>query len=421
MKIAVIGAGSTYTPELAEGLIQGAEELGLKELFLHDLHAQRLEIVGGLVERMVQAQGSPFTVRKTLDRVEALAGADFVLTQIRVGGQQARILDTKVCLAEGLIGQETTGPVGFAKAMRTIPVLLEICADVRAYAPGAFLINFTNPAGIATEAVVKYGGVRAIGLCNIPFGIKAAVAKECGVSPAEVELDYVGLNHLSWVRRVFVRGEDRTAELLQKAAVRPANILGLDLDPDFLEALGMWPSSYLNYYYLQDEMLEQLQAQPQVRGEVVAELEAELLELYQDPQLSTKPKQLEQRGGAHYSSAAVSLIRDIHLNTGRRHIVNVQNQGALPELPWDGVVEVPCVVDAQGAHPLVQGKLEAHIRGLIQQVKAYEELTVEAAVTKDYHTALLALAAHPLTRSVHKAKRLLEKFNAAHELQLVKD
>ncbi|NLM41162.1 MAG: 6-phospho-beta-glucosidase [Firmicutes bacterium] len=418
MKIAVIGAGSTYTPELGEGLILEAQALGLRELYLHDINAERLKIVGGLVQRMVEAQGNPFVVKCTLDRVEAVAGASFVLTQLRVGGQAARALDTKICLEEGLIGQETTGPVGFAKAMRTIPVLLEICADLQTHAPGAFLINFTNPAGVVTEAVLKHGGVQAIGLCNIPFGLKNSVAQECGVLAEEVDLDYVGLNHLSWVRRIFVAGRDRTGELLVRIAARPANIPGLNIDPQFAEALGMWPNSYLNYFYLQDEMIEHLQAQPRVRGEVVAELEARLLEEYKDPQLRTKPLELSKRGGAHYSTAAVSLIRDIHLNAGRKHIVNVQNQGALPDLPWDGVVEVPCVVDAQGAHPLTMGRLEPQIRGLIQHVKAYEELTVAAAVTKDYHTALLALTSHPLTRSVNKAKRILDRFNEAHQLQL---
>lgn len=420
MKIAVIGAGSTYTPELAEGLILESQVLGLQELYLHDINSERLQIVGGLVERMVRAQGSPFQVRQTLDRVEAVAGADFVITQIRVGGQEARALDTRICLEERIIGQETTGPVGFAKAMRTIPVLLDICADIRTYAPQAFLINFTNPAGMITEAVLKHGGVKAIGLCNIPFGLKSAVAKECGVSPQEIELDYVGLNHLSWVRRIYVSGEDCTAELLKKQAEKPANIPGLAFDPDFSRALGMWPNSYLNYFYLQDEMLAHLKEQPKTRAEAVKELEAQLLDQYKDPQLSSKPKELEKRGGAHYSSAAVSLIRDIHLNSGRRHIVNVRNNGALTDLPPDAVVEVTSVVDAQGAKPLSVGRLEAQIRGLIQHVKAYEELTVEAAVTRNYHTALLALATHPLTTSVNKAKRILDRFNAAHNLQLVK-
>lgn len=418
MKIAVIGAGSTYTPELVEGLLQEGQWLGLEELYLHDINPERLEIVGGLVERMVRAQGGPFRVVKTLERVEAVADADFVITQIRVGGQEARARDTRICLEEGIIGQETTGPVGFAKAMRTIPVLLEICADLRKHAPKAFLINFTNPAGLITEAVLKHGGVKAIGLCNIPFGLKSAVAREFGLSPDEVELDYVGLNHLAWVRRILAAGEDRTAEFIGKTATRPANVPGLQVDPEFQRALGMLANSYLNYFYLKDEMLEHLLGQPKTRAEVVAELEAQLLEQYKDPTLVSKPKELEKRGGAHYSTAAVSLIRDLHLNAGTRHIVNVQNRGALPDLPEDAVVEVTAVVDAQGARPLAIGRLEPQIRGLIQHVKAYEELTVEAAVTKSYAKALLALTSHPLTTSVNKAKRILDRFNEAHNLQL---
>jgi 6-phospho-beta-glucosidase len=420
MKIAVIGAGSTYTPELLEGLLQEAEVLALQEVCLHDINGERLEIVGGLVERMVKAQGSPFQVKRTLDRVEAVAGADFVLTQIRVGGQEARAVDTKICLAEGLIGQETTGPVGFAKAMRTIPVMLEICRDLRTHAPGAFLINFTNPAGIITEAVLKHGGVKAIGLCNVPFGMQAAVAEECGTVPEEVELDYVGLNHLAWVRRIYVKGQDRTEELLAKGFGKPANIPELAWNSDFQRALAMKANSYLDYFYLQDEMLARLQAQPKTRAEVVMEIETALLEQYKNPELRSKPKELEKRGGAHYSTVAVSLIRDICLNSGRKHIVNVRNSGALPELPPEAVIEVPAVVDAKGAVPLAIGRLEPQIRGLIQHVKAYEELTVEAAVTKDYGTALLALTTNPLVTSINKAQRILDRFNEAHQLGLVK-
>lgn len=420
MKIAIIGGGSTYTPELAEGLLQEWEGLGLQEVVLHDIDWERLQIVGGLVQRIVRAQGSPFQVQLTLDRREAISGSDFVLTQIRVGGQQARHVDTKLCLEEGVIGQETTGPAGFAKALRTIPVILEICGEMRSYAPNAFLINFTNPAGIITEAVLKHGGVKVVGLCNVPFGMQVAAARQLGVEPAEVELDYVGLNHLAWVRRVLVRGEDRTEELLLKSAEKPANIPGLELNAEFRRSLGMLTNSYLDYYYLQTEMVEHLRAQPKTRAEVVLEVERSLLEKYQDPNLTHKPPELEQRGGAHYSTVAVSLIRDIHLNTGTRHIVNVRNQGALPELPWDAAVEVPAVVDARGAVPLAIGLLEPQIRGLLQHVQAYEELTVEAAVARSYETALLALASHPLVPSVNKARRLLERFNQEHGLGLVK-
>lgn len=421
MKITIVGAGSTYSPELAEGLIQEAGELSLKELYLYDIDENRLSIVGGLVQRMVKAKGDPFNVTLTLDRREAIQGADFVLTQIRVGGQEARHLDTKICLAEGLIGQETTGPVGFSKAMRTIPVILDICSDIRAHAPNAVLINFTNPAGIVTEAVMKYGGgVKVIGLCNVPFGMRAAAAEAYGVPVKDVEVDYVGLNHLAWIRKILINGEDKTLELVQKSSAKPANIPQLAINEEFQVALGMSPNSYLNYFYIQDEMIEHLKEQPKTRAQVVSELEATLLEQYKNPELNIKPKELEKRGGAHYSTVAISLVKDIYYNAGTKHIVNVKNNGALPELPCDAVIEVPAIIDSQGATPLVIGKLEPQIRGLIQHVKAYEELTVEAAVSKNYNQALLALTTNPLVTSVNKAKRILDRFNEEHNLQLVR-
>lgn len=420
MKITIVGAGSTYTPELAEGLLKEWQSLGLKRLYLYDINLERLNIVGGLVQRMVAAKENPFEVVLTLDRREAISGADYVLTQIRVGGQEARHTDTIICREEGVIGQETTGPVGFAKAMRTIPVILDICTEIREHAPNAFLINFTNPAGIVTEAVMKYGGVNVIGLCNVPFGMIMGIAKEYGVPADDVELEYVGLNHLSWVRKVLVKGEDKTKELVLKKSARPANIPKLAMNEDFQLALGMQTNSYLNYFYLQDETIDHLQGQEKTRAQIVSEIEATLLEKYKDPNLAEKPAELEKRGGAYYSTVAISLVKDIHKNAGTKHIVNTRNNGALPDLPCDAVVEVQAIVDRKGATPLTIGKLEPQIRGLLQHVKAYEELTVEAAITKDYNKALLALTTNPLMTSVNKAKRILDRFNEVHNLQLVK-
>jgi len=419
MKVTVIGGGSTYTPELAEGLIQESLSLRLDNVTLYDIDEKRLKIVGGLVKRMVEAKGSPFNVVLTTDRREAISGADFVITQIRVGGQQARHDDTLICLAEGIIGQETTGPVGFAKALRTIPMILDICEDMDRFAPSAWLINFTNPAGIVTEAILKHTRVRAIGLCNVPLGMRIAIAKEYGVSHESVDLDYVGLNHLSWVRGVYVGGVDRTQEVLAKAdKAKVNNIPELNVNSRFLQALAMSPNAYLNNFYLNDEMVEHLKSQQKTRAQIVAELETRLLEQYADANLYEKPKELEKRGGAHYSTAAISLIKDIFLNTGAKHIVNVRNNGALSELADDVVIEVNAVVNARGAQPITIGKLEPEIRGLIQHVKSYEELTVEAAVSRDYDTALLALSSHPLVHSVNKAQRLLERFIDRHNLPL---
>ncbi|NMB11677.1 MAG: 6-phospho-beta-glucosidase [Firmicutes bacterium] len=418
MKIAVIGSGSTYTPELVEGLIAHGSELGLKSLYLMDINSERLRVVGGLVGRMVAKAGNSFRVELTESRREAVAGADFVLTQLRVGGQQARHTDTILCLEENLIGQETTGPAGFAKALRTIPVMLDICKDMRELAPNAWLINFTNPSGIITEAILKYGGVRGIGLCNIPIGIQTRIAQQFQVDHEAVDLEYVGLNHLAWVRKIWVNGQDVSAQVLSSEQYQAANIPELSLPKEFLGALGMVPNSYLRYFYLTDEMLRDLKAREKTRAQQVMEIEAALLEKYEDSHLADKPEELSKRGGAHYSTAAVSLIRSIVGNAEKHHIVNVQNNGAIVDLPPEAVIEVNASVDSRGAHPLAVGRLEPEIRGLIQHVKAYEELTVEAAVHSDYSKALLALANNPLVDSVNKAKRLLDRFIEVHKLPL---
>lgn len=418
MKITVVGAGSTYTPELVEGFLIEAQTLGLRQVCLYDISESRLEIVGGLAQRMAKAKGNPFEVILTTNRREAITGSSFVLTQIRVGGQRARHEDTLICLEEDVIGQETTGPAGFAKALRTIPAMLDICQDIRKYAPNAWVINFTNPAGIVTEALLKYGGVKVIGLCNVPIGIKMNIAKRYGVSHDEVDLDYVGLNHLSWVRRIWVRGEEKTEEVLTETKTRMANIPDLGLDEEFLQALKMLPSSYLRYFYLSSEMLSHLQAKETTRAQEVSEIEEVLLEKYKCPELKEKPKELEKRGGAHYSLVALSLARDIHTNKGAKHIVNVANNGVIPSLPKESVVEVTAMVDARGALPIALDDLQPEIRGLVQHVNAYEGLTVEAAVKKDYGMALLALVNNPLVNSVQKAKRLLDRFNQLHDLQL---
>lgn len=418
MKIAVIGGGSTYSPELVEGLIEHADELRLSSLYLCDIDERRLDIVGSLVKRMVREAGAPFEVVLTDERKQAISGADFVLVQLRVGGQQARHVDTVLCLEENIIGQETTGPAGFAKAMRTIPVVLDICAEMRESAPDAWLINFTNPAGIVTEAILKYGGVKAIGLCNVPIGLQVKIAEQFDATYADVDLDYVGLNHLAWVRQIWVKGKDVSDDVLPHKPEAGQNVPELEYDDDFLAALNMIPNYYLNYFYLTDETVADLKAKDKTRAEEVMAIEETLLEKYTDPDLREKPKELEKRGGAHYSTVAVSLIKAIATNSGARHIVNVQNNGALPELPSDAVIEVTASVDGHGAHPFAIGSLEPEIRGLIQHVKAYEELTVEAAVHNDYEKALLALVNNPLVDSIHKAKRLLERFVEEHKLPL---
>jgi len=418
LKIAVIGGGSSYTPELIDGFIRHYEELPVRELHLVDIEEgrEKLNIVGGLAERMIAKSGLPIRLVLTTNRREAIAGAGFVLTQIRVGLLEARSRDEKIPLRYGCIGQETTGAGGFAKALRTIPVILDICREMEELAPDAFLINFTNPAGIVTEAVFKYSAVRTIGLCNLPIHTRMQIARLAGVDHRRVDIETVGINHLNWTRNIRIDGKDRTSEILRlfrdSAGLSVRNIPDYRWTAGFVESLGMLPCSYLRYYYLRDKMLqEQLEALPVkgTRADAVKKVEEELLNLYRDPGLCTKPKQLEQRGGAYYSEAAVQLVSSIYNNKRDIQIVNVRNGNTLPYLPPDASIEVGCVISSRGAAPVqVSEPLPPQARGLLQVVKAYEELTVEAAVRGDRDLALHALAIHPLVGSSELASRILD-------------
>ncbi|XEC92943.1 6-phospho-beta-glucosidase [Paenibacillus tarimensis] len=424
LKIAVIGGGSSYTPELVDGLIRHYDELPVKQLYLADIEAgrEKLQIVGNLAKRMVERAGMPIDIHLTLDRREAIKDADFVSTQIRVGLLDARVRDERLPAGLGLIGQETTGAGGFAKALRTVPVILDICRDMRELSPNAFLLNFTNPAGIVTEAVLKYGGIKTIGLCNLPIGTRMQVAKAFDVDVDRVYIEMAGINHLNWTTRIEVDGQDVTNNFLTKAAAASGltmkNIPDLGWDEEFLVSLGALPCAYHRYYYLKDEMLAQQQEDLKTKGsraDIVKKVEAELFELYKDPELSVKPPQLELRGGAYYSETAVQLMTSIHTNKKDIQIVNVRNNGIIPCLPDEVCVEVNAVVDAAGAHPLQLSKpLRPQMRGLLQVVKAYEELTVEAAVHGDYHAALQALSIHPLVGTAAAAKAVLDDLLAAH-------
>lgn len=398
LNISVIGGGSTYTPELVEGFIVHRETLLVKRLTLMDIDAERLEIVGGLARRMLAGCG--IDVMLTQDREAAVKDADFVLTQFRVGGLKARASDEHIPLKYGVIGQETTGPGGFAKALRTVPKVLEIARTMEKSAPKAFLINFTNPSGLVTEAILRHSSIRTIGLCNVPINMLHQVAEMLGVDPQRVTLDYVGLNHLSFARTVYLDGEDVTRRVL---SWRDSGF-----DPGWLQAIRMVPNYYLQYYVHHNRAVEEVLRTEETRADNLIEMERELLTMYRDPVLRTKPALLNERGGARYSTAAVSLIRAIANNLKEVHIVNVRNGDALPDLPPDAVVEVPAVVDAHGAIPQTMGRMPPQIRGLIQAVKAYEELTIQAAITGDVNTARLALMAHPLVPSWDVACALLD-------------
>jgi 6-phospho-beta-glucosidase len=418
LKIAIIGGGSSYTPELVEGFLARQHELPLRELCFVDVEAgrQKQDIVVGLARRMAAKAGCPATISATLDRSAALDGADFVLTQLRVGQIPARILDERIPLDHGVIGQETTGPGGFMKALRSIPVLFGICDDVARLCPEAWILNFANPSGIVSEAVLRHKTRRFIGLCNNPINTTAWVAKTFNVAPHEAFVEFAGVNHVTWGRRAYVRGRDVTAEALAAMAgahsLNAKNVPAMAWPKELLDAMDGIPSSYIKYYTMPDEMLADALAKHRAgkpcRAEEVAEVEAALFAKYADPALDRKPEELSKRGGALYSEAALRLVAAIH---GDRHdiqCVNTLNRGALPDLADDVAVEVNCMIDARGATPLLVGRINPFIRGILQRVKCFEELTVAAAVSGDRRLALEALASNPLVPSIGVAQKLLD-------------
>jgi 6-phospho-beta-glucosidase len=402
MRVAVVGAGSTYTPELVSGL--GSFDVPLDELALMDVDDERLDVVGGLATRMLERTAWRGDLSLTTDLDRAVEGADFVLVQIRVGGQAARLRDETIPLACGCIGQETTGAGGFAKAMRTVPVMLQIADRVRELAgERAWIVDFTNPVGIVTRALLD-AGHRAVGLCNVAIGFQRGLADLLGVAPQRVVVDQVGLNHLTWVRRVFLDDRDVLPELLEAHADALAEHTGMQRS--VLDDLGVLPSYYLHYFYDHDRVLEELHdATP--RATAVAEIERQLLELYRDPALTTKPALLEQRGGAFYSEAAVGLVASLLRDDGVVHEVDVRNNGVLAGLAIDDVVEVPARVRGGVIEPLPQQPLAPELLGLTQHVAAYERLAAEAAVTRDPLIARKALLAHPLIGQIDQIDGLL--------------
>lgn len=425
LKIATIGGGSSYTPELIEGFIKRLASLPVKDIYLVDIEAglEKLQIVTALAQRMAAKNGTDLQIHATTDRREALKDADFVTTQFRVGLLDARIRDERIPLRYQRIGQETTGAGGFAKALRSIPVILDICRDMEELCPNAWLINFANPSGILTEAVLNHTSIKAIGLCNCPINMINDMAEKFDCPVDDVFCDFVGINHLIWAQKVLVRGRDVTAEAIDKicsdsAKEIMANIPEIHYDPVFLKSLGMVPVSYLKYYYMQPEMLAKCIAAAEgdgCRGEVIKKVEKELFDLYRNPELDTKPAQLASRGGARYSDAACSLIDSIYNNKKDIQTVNVLNCGANTDLPYHAVIERNCVIDANGAHPLHIGHTPLKIRGLLQAVKTYEQLTIKAAVTGDYDAALQALTIHPLVNSATIARSILDDILAENK------
>jgi 6-phospho-beta-glucosidase len=405
MKVAVIGGGSTYTPELVSGLTR----LHVDEFVLEDVDPDRRDVVGGMARRMLARQGFEGRLEVTGDLDVAVEGAAFVLIQIRVGGQETRLHDETAPLACGCIGQETTGAGGFAKAMRTVPVVLEIAERVRALAAhDAWIVDFTNPVGIVTRALLD-NGHRAVGLCNVAIGFQRQFAAWLGVEPGRIVVDQVGLNHLTWVRRVLLDGEDVLPTLLAEHGDGLAE--EIELPRRLLDELGAVPSYYLRYFYAHDAVLrEQLDGEP--RAAVVQEIERNLLDLYRDPTVDVRPDLLMQRGGAYYSEAALGLISSLTTGDGAVHEVDVRNEGTLVGLADDDVVEVPARVGPDGPEPLPQPPLAPELLGLVQHVAAYERLTVQAALSRDPVDARKALLAHPLIGQVELVDGLLDRLVA---------
>ena len=393
IKVAVIGGGSTYTPELIEGLANRRDRLPIDELVLHDIDPERRKIVGGLAGRMLRRLDWNGRLMLSGDAGDAMDGASFVLLQLRIGGQAARLVDETLPLRFGTIGQETTGAGGLAKALRTVPIVLELAelAGHRA-AADAWIVDFTNPVGIVTQALSD-AGHRAIGLCNVAISLQRRLAGQLGIDPDRLELGHVGLNHLSWITSARVDGVDRLPELLD--AHGPSIASELKLPVELIRRLGAVPSYYLRYYYAFDAVLAE-QRGGYRRAEEVMELERRLLDMYADPSLDTKPALLNDRGGAFYSEAAAALLASLHDGAGDVQVVDVRNGGAVPELEADDVVEIPARIDRRGADPLPQSPMDPEMLKLVRAVKAFERLAIRAALSGTPEDAQKALEAHPL-------------------------
>jgi 6-phospho-beta-glucosidase len=414
-KLTYIGGGSSYTPEFIDGFIQHEQEVELGEFALQDIDEGRLKIVGGMVERMLRYKELDTKVSLHLEREPAIEGAEFVVSAIRVGGMDARIQDEKIPLKYDVIGQETSGPGGTLKAWRTIPVALKIAEDMAKHAPGAWFLNFTNPSGIITEAILKHTDLNVVGLCNNPITTQYGIAALLGVEPEEIFLEWVGLNHINWIQRVYSQGVDVTQDLIAQVADAPDSTPMSLFAPELVKALGVLPTWYQQYYYYHDKKVKEAKEAEKSRGEVVKEVEAALMQKYADENEFVKPPELSMRGGALYSEAALQLILSLTFDRRDVQILVTRNNGSIPDLPDDASVEVPCVVGAHGVTPLHMGPLPETIRALCQQAKAWESWTVEAGVTGDRDAALMAMLTNPLVPSYDVARALLDEMLPANK------
>lgn len=419
MKITIIGSGSTYTPELIEGMIHNCNTLDITELYLMDIDKNKLTIVGNFVIRMIEKAGLTCKVTMTEDLDRALTGASYVLAQIRVGSLPARILDEKIPMKYNLIGQETTGIGGFFKALRTIPVIENIAQRMEKLCPDAWLINFSNPSGILADMLLNHTKIKSIGLCNVPINMITDIREK--LSLPEVQIDYIGLNHLSWVTSIKYQEKEYIDIALEKQIAGAAmnNITKTYFDYDVVKMIGAIPCSYLQYFYFRNSKLNNIMNEEETRGEQCVKIEKELLKLYQDINLFEKPEILNTRGGHLYSEAAISLICSIHNDSQERHVVNIKNNGTIPFMEDDDVVEITAIIGRDGAKPVpINHWNNIHIKNMMRMVKAYEKLTIQAALTGDDNAALNALMLNPLVGDFQTAKACYYEMKEAHKQYL---
>lgn len=432
LKIVTIGGGSSYTPELIEGYIKRKDELPIKEIWLVDIEEgkEKLEIVGEMAKRMIKAAGLDWEVYLTLDRRAALKDADFVSTQFRVGLLDARIKDERIPLSHGILGQETNGAGGMFKAFRTVPIILDIIKDMKELCKDAWLVNFTNPSGMITEAAIRYGGwEKTVGLCNVPIRYIKMCCEVLDEKEENLYFKFAGLNHFHWHRVWDKEGNERTEEIIEKLynpesttkLTGMKNIKDIKFNYEQVKDLGILPCSYHRYYYITDDMLKseiEEYSKNETRAEVVKRTEAELFELYKDPNLNYKPEQLTKRGGTYYSDAACELISSIYNDKRTTMVVSTRNNGAINDLPYDSIAEVSSIITSNGPQPINWGKFDSAPRGMVQIMKAMEEVTIKAAVTGNYGKALHAFTINPLVPSGQVVKELLDEMLVAHEAYL---
>ncbi len=412
LKIAIIGSGSTYTPELINGFITRKESLDIGSIYCMDIDSEKNAIVSGLAGRMLEANKVPAKLVTTEKLEEAIEGADYVLGQIRVGKLAARITDEKIPLKYGLLGQETTGAGGFMKALRTIPVIMEVAETIRKLAPDAWLINFSNPSGIIAEAVLNHTDIKMMGLCNGPINMIRHLKSLLPENVKNFDYDFVGLNHLCWITSAYADGKEMLKELMGvKSDVQILkNIPKADFPEELVNSIPAFPIGYLNYYYFREKTVKECLEAEKTRGETCVEIEKELLEMYKDRTLTEKPAVLDKRGGALYSEAAVSLIDAIENDKNEVHVVDTLNSGAYDFMDSKDVVEAKCLINKKGVTPLVLNNFSnQYIKGMMKAVKTYEKLTVKAGIEGDYDTALAALMSHPLIGDYYKAKGVLDE------------